>query len=565
MKVIKGIFFTLLGLILGLGMTILFLGGGLFFGATRVVDGLIYQEDPSGTPIPAPAEGRDSGGGWTRELRQMVSDIDLSRGLSLSSEGLERLLASAAADVGDDTKAVQFTSLDVEIQENCLKGTLFLSVPLERKADLPWQRAGLSPPAVIPTAVGFTAILENRAESMIIRLTTLTLGDMDLPAWLSRVGRSFLADWGDSLPLGVSFDAKRLSLEVPYEVVNDGLQGLARIRDVSLKEDSILITLVLETKMLDSLTQQAKPLLLRDGRRAVDVMNRIIPEENKEAAVKAEKLLEKVEAWGGVEALREAAVLTYREGEVLLFENREPRELEIGSSLPEGGVVKTGPLSAAELSLKDGTLIRLDANTQFTLTHLPLGQQKGKAGSTAVSMAYGSFRAVVNKLSPGASFSAEVPGVVMGVRGTDFTAAYTERSGFEAVVLEGAVELDPDNSDPVELTFDQRVELSMKELEEQYIQVEPKRLRPADREELLRVRRVRSRSEDAQDLVRQKEVVEIMDLVQELLAEWEEMDPVVQENLAQELEALISVNEWEALAKDLGDQDWEALLKNFQF
>jgi hypothetical protein len=95
------------------------------------------------------------------------------------------------------------------------------------------------------------------------------------------------------------------------------------------------------------------------------------------------------------------------------------KALEKGGQVTAGDAVKTGEKSRLELTLPDGSRLRLGAASKVTLSE---GQFKGAERRVSVTMWVGRLWAKVAKELGGESkFEVETANAVAGVRGTSFT------------------------------------------------------------------------------------------------------------------------------------------------
>lgn len=109
------------------------------------------------------------------------------------------------------------------------------------------------------------------------------------------------------------------------------------------------------------------------------------------------------------------------QGEVTLANGEARRAAVVGDGLMPGDRLSTGPGSAAALTLRDGTVLSLGADSALDLATFefePTTQQ----GSLLVRLARGSLRMItglIARLQP-EQVKVTTPTAVIGVRGTDF-------------------------------------------------------------------------------------------------------------------------------------------------
>lgn len=111
------------------------------------------------------------------------------------------------------------------------------------------------------------------------------------------------------------------------------------------------------------------------------------------------------------------------------------RTLAAGAPLHEGDSVSTGPHSRLKIAFEDGSVLQLGADTTLTIA-LFAGPREGR--SVLLDAPRGVFRAIVEKLSPGARFEVRANTAVASVRGTDFMAEVKDGAA-GVFVLDGIV------------------------------------------------------------------------------------------------------------------------------
>lgn len=104
--------------------------------------------------------------------------------------------------------------------------------------------------------------------------------------------------------------------------------------------------------------------------------------------------------------------------------------------LPEGSTVKTYN-STAELELvPNGSIVKLDFNTEFMIETL----QRDKNSANTFALFGGKIRTVAARSGGGENYSIRTPSAVCGVRGTDFGMQVIQGASDAVAVLRGAVE-----------------------------------------------------------------------------------------------------------------------------
>ncbi|MFP4330687.1 MAG: FecR family protein [Alkalispirochaetaceae bacterium] len=114
----------------------------------------------------------------------------------------------------------------------------------------------------------------------------------------------------------------------------------------------------------------------------------------------------------------------------------------LGMDLSPGDRIETGS-TTAELRLEpNGTIMKIDENTVFTLGSV---QGRGGASRTEVVLGRGRLRSVAARIR-GSEYTVRTPGAVAGVRGTDFVVDVVEGAAETVSVLEGLVSFSRDDT-----------------------------------------------------------------------------------------------------------------------
>jgi hypothetical protein len=109
-------------------------------------------------------------------------------------------------------------------------------------------------------------------------------------------------------------------------------------------------------------------------------------------------------------------------------------------ALRSGDKVKTLEESRGEVAFADGSIIRIDANSNLDIVEL----KKSKAGQTATAKVWsGKVWASVNKMSKKTKFELESPTAVAAVRGTVFRMTVADDQTTKVAVYAGEVKVEP--------------------------------------------------------------------------------------------------------------------------
>jgi hypothetical protein len=99
--------------------------------------------------------------------------------------------------------------------------------------------------------------------------------------------------------------------------------------------------------------------------------------------------------------------------------NQPPRQLKVGTALPQGGTIKTGPKAAVDLQLGNSTrLLRLTENTTLVLDRLQ-NTETGSGGAMEVylDLQAGSLVGKMEKLPEAARLEVKVSNGIAGIEG----------------------------------------------------------------------------------------------------------------------------------------------------
>jgi len=142
-------------------------------------------------------------------------------------------------------------------------------------------------------------------------------------------------------------------------------------------------------------------------------------------------------------SIPQAASLQSVEGavEVLLADGDTWRKASAKEQLEEGSRIRTGPLSAAELAFFDGSVTKLEAETEITLSRLR-SRRDGSAKMIVLHQWLGKTHSQVQHLRDSASrFQIESATAVASVRGTTFAVTVDRDGTMHVNVEEGIVEV----------------------------------------------------------------------------------------------------------------------------
>ena len=136
------------------------------------------------------------------------------------------------------------------------------------------------------------------------------------------------------------------------------------------------------------------------------------------------------------------AKVTFYTGDFRLQQpgREEWKKAVINEGLVSGDKVKTLDESRGEVAFADGSIIRIDANSNLDIVEL----KKEKAGQAATAKVWsGKVWASVNKASKKTKFELESPTAVAAVRGTVFRMTVADDKTTKVAVYSGEVKVEP--------------------------------------------------------------------------------------------------------------------------
>jgi len=136
-----------------------------------------------------------------------------------------------------------------------------------------------------------------------------------------------------------------------------------------------------------------------------------------------------------------SATLIDFEGQVLIQKGGQNLWLPVEKDMPleQGDHLKTGAKGFAEILVDDGSQIRLEENSEITLSELSADFQT-KSITASVYLWFGRMLSNISRLAHSRSrFEVQTPTVVAGVRGTDFVVEVVDTKQTDVGVFDGEV------------------------------------------------------------------------------------------------------------------------------
>ena len=116
-----------------------------------------------------------------------------------------------------------------------------------------------------------------------------------------------------------------------------------------------------------------------------------------------------------------AGIFKAVEGEVVLLKGETRSTPKVGQALAETDRIQTGAKSGAAVTLADGTVVSIGANSTVSLNTMRY-EPVGQTGNLALQIVQGTLRMITGTLGKTQPDNVKVstPTAVIGVRGTDF-------------------------------------------------------------------------------------------------------------------------------------------------
>ena len=141
----------------------------------------------------------------------------------------------------------------------------------------------------------------------------------------------------------------------------------------------------------------------------------------------------------GPATARGTASLAVLEGSVTVEDPQGTHDGQNGETLEEGDLVRTGVDGRAEIRYFDGSVTRLDRETEFEVTDLEMLEETGGKQVEGTQTSGRTFSRVVKLTDSESRFEVATPTATASVRGTIFDTRYLPDGGSVVWVLEGAV------------------------------------------------------------------------------------------------------------------------------
>ena len=121
-------------------------------------------------------------------------------------------------------------------------------------------------------------------------------------------------------------------------------------------------------------------------------------------------------------------------------EQEDFQPVALDMSIPQGSIIRTGKNALCEVTMPDGSLLRIASGAVFKLERLEVSSETGSR-TQRFNLIFGKMKAKVKKLStPDSKFEVMSGTTLAGVRGTQFGVSYDGLRS-EVLVFEGSVDL----------------------------------------------------------------------------------------------------------------------------
>ena len=113
-------------------------------------------------------------------------------------------------------------------------------------------------------------------------------------------------------------------------------------------------------------------------------------------------------------------ILSITEGDVFVMKAGTDSwvEAQVGMSLEDGDMIKTGDDSSAEITFFDGSTVELQPDTEIEVVSLDISADTGSTTVTIEQTVGATISRVINIIDPASRYEVETPGGVAAVRGS---------------------------------------------------------------------------------------------------------------------------------------------------
>ncbi len=142
---------------------------------------------------------------------------------------------------------------------------------------------------------------------------------------------------------------------------------------------------------------------------------------------------------GAADSKRPAGTVTAMSGKVSVYSEgaKQGKTLKLGRVLYAGDRLTTGPNGKATMSLTDGTIFKINYNSDVTLRDKDSKGQSSERGIASIKIALGQFWARITKKNSKMEF--ETPNAVAAVKGTELGGDIEADGDVHFYVKEGVV------------------------------------------------------------------------------------------------------------------------------
>jgi len=121
-------------------------------------------------------------------------------------------------------------------------------------------------------------------------------------------------------------------------------------------------------------------------------------------------------------------ILSITEGDVFVMKAGTDSwtEAEVGMSLEDGDIIKTGDDSSAEITFFDGSTVELQPGTEIEIASLDISADSGSTTITLEQTIGATISRVINIIDPASRYEVETPSGAAAVRGSVMVVCVTE-------------------------------------------------------------------------------------------------------------------------------------------
>ncbi len=169
-----------------------------------------------------------------------------------------------------------------------------------------------------------------------------------------------------------------------------------------------------------------------------------------------------------LESVQNEGLISFLTGDVFIISNNIENFAEIGDTVAEKDIIRTGLDGSCEIQIGTTAIISLQENTNFSLSTVALNSDGNKVKTKVIA---GMVAFKIDKLLDNDRFIIDTPTIACGVRGTQFLVTVIDDEITEIAVLEGKVAVTPSEAESL-FEIMETASVELEELIEEVLSIE---------------------------------------------------------------------------------------------